>query len=89
MTANKILPENADLKQLKTQAKEFHKELLANDSNALARISKSHPKYIGDSEISLAKVGWRVADTQYVLAREYGFKSWEKLKHEIEKRMDD
>lgn len=67
------LPENAHLDHLKGQAKALLKALEANDSEALSRA-----RTLGFSP------PFRLATAQSILAKEYGFASWAKLKREVE-----
>ncbi|MCP5081036.1 MAG: hypothetical protein GY948_04995 [Alphaproteobacteria bacterium] len=67
------LPENPNLEQLKKQAKALLKAVRAGDEDALGRVGP----YFGDP----ASIGLQYA--QLVLAREYGFSSWTKLKDEV------
>ncbi len=71
----RALAANATLDSLKKQAKAFLKAVQAGDASALARVTP----YFRDA----AAVG--LQDIQLVLAREYGFSSWTKLKSHLEK----
>jgi len=71
------LPARPSLEQLRKQAKELLKGYRAGDPSAVARFHSHHPRGISDERLSLA-------DAQLVLAREYGFPSWAKLKHHVE-----
>ncbi len=72
----KLLPPRPNLDQLKKQAKDLQKLHHAGEAEALRRIAESHPQP-GKTEFSLA-------DAQLVLAREYGFESWPKLKTHVD-----
>jgi ankyrin repeat protein len=72
----KQLPSRPNLEQLKKQAKDLHKLHHAGDAEALHRIAENYPQP-GKTEFSLA-------DAQLVVAREYGFESWPKLKTHVE-----
>ena len=63
------LPERPDLDQLKRQAKELLHAAQGGDSTAVQRLG-------GRSTI-------RLADAQFVIAREHGFTSWPRLKASI------
>ena len=71
---NKSLPERPDLGQLKKQAKELLDDIRANRPEAVARVPQNE------------LAGFALADAQRILAREYGFPSWVKLKLHVETR---
>jgi hypothetical protein len=71
----RTLPPNPSLEQLKHQAKELLKSWRALDPLALLLIEQ----YLPDRAMAT-----RLADAQLVIAREYGFASWPKLKRHIE-----
>ena len=80
----KSLPSRANLEQLKNQAKDllrFHKSGLAD---AIHRFRQSHPAFSAatDDQIRVADIS--LNDAQLVIAREYGFASWPKLKEHVE-----
>ncbi len=72
----KPLPSRPNLEQLKKQAKDLQKLHDAGNAEALRRIAENHPQ-TDKGEFSLA-------DAQLVVAREYGFESWPKLKTHVE-----
>jgi ankyrin repeat protein len=75
----RTLPARPDLDQQKKLAKDLLRGYHAGDRDAVARIRAQLPD---KSTISLA-------DAQFVLAREYGFVSWQALSdHVIERRVD-
>ena len=74
---NKQLPERSNLEQLKTQAKDLLHEVRAGQAGALVRIGNEN------------RETFALHDAQRILAREYGFPSWPKLKLHIETRTDD
>lgn len=69
------LPENPNIDHLRKQAKRLLKSARAGDGAALARIGP----YFGDPR----SIGLQSA--QLVIAREYGFSSWTKLKAAVER----
>ncbi|HEU5097833.1 MAG TPA: HEAT repeat domain-containing protein [Roseiflexaceae bacterium] len=71
----RALPPNPDLDQLRYQAKDLLKASRSRDMQALLRIEQVLPDRSGAA---------RLADAQLVIAREYGFASWPKLKHHVE-----
>jgi ankyrin repeat protein len=72
--ARRNLPPDPSLEQQKKQAKELLHALRAGDVDARARFRRHLPD----------KPRLTLADAQLVLAREYGFESWARLKAHIE-----
>ena len=68
------LPARPDLEQQKKQAKGLHDSFIAGDAEAHARVRAELPD----------KQRITLADTQFVLAREYGFTSWAALREHID-----
>ena len=71
------LPPRPDLDQLKHQAKDLLKSHHAGEPAAIERIQQSHPR-------SSTAASLRLSDAQLVIAREYGFESWPKLKAAVD-----
>lgn len=68
------LPDRPSLEYLKGQGKQLHKLIKSKDAAALARVGP----YFGDpASVTLQQI-------QMVIAREYGFSSWTRLKRHIE-----
>src|SRR5215472_17157250 len=80
----KSLPPNPSLEHLKYQARDLLNALTEGNPEAGARVREFHPKFarMSDDEIRSSKLS--LAGAQLVIAREYGFASWPKLKHHIE-----
>ncbi len=76
----KQLPSRPNLEQLKNQAKTVLKGLRAVSSTVLDRVRQSHPRWQDSSDTMLASARFTLADAQLVIAREYGFESWQALK---------
>ena len=74
------LPERPNLEQLKKQAKSLLAEARSQEPNAIQRFEAV---LIGRS---LKPDAIALHDAQFVLAREYGFKSWNEMKEEVETR---
>ncbi len=72
------LPQNPNLEQLKTLAKELLAAARAGEASALARFEAHLPGRIERPE------QLRLANAQAVIAREHGFPSWPKLKQRVE-----
>jgi ankyrin repeat protein len=70
---SRVLPPHPSLEQQKTQAKELLKALRAGDAGARERVRRHLPD----------KQRITLSDAQFVIAREYGFESWAKLKTHI------
>ncbi len=76
---SRALPASPSLEQQKKQARELLRAARAGDPPALQRLREHHPRY-AERRSRLA-----LADAQLVLAREYGFASWPKLKAWIDR----
>src|SRR5688572_11575997 len=70
------LPPRPSLERVKTQAKELLRDFRAGDAAAGERFGAVRP----GKELKLA-------DAQRVIAHEYGFSSWVKLKQDVEARV--
>lgn len=79
----KSLPPNPNLEYLAKQAKELLRELRTAATGAIVRIRSQHPKF-ADQPDGISETSFRLADAQLVIAREYGFESWTKLKRRVE-----
>src|SRR5260370_17190586 len=80
MTIRKQLPARARVDQLKKQAKDLLAELRAGSTEAIERFRASHPRWVNLKNQSKPLL----ADAQLVVAREYGFASWTKLRSRVE-----
>ena len=80
----KSLPSNPDLEHLKHQARDILNALTSGIAEAAARVREFHPRYarMSDDEIRTSKLS--LAAAQLIIAREYGFPSWPRLKHHVE-----
>jgi len=81
---SKSLPSSPSLDHLKYQARDLLNAEKAKVPEAFVRITEFHPKFArsGEQEILISK--FSLADAQLVIAREYGFESWPKLKQHVE-----
>jgi hypothetical protein len=82
----KELPARPSLEQYKRQAKDLLKSVKSGQREALEltlqRMQKDHPRFG-----RLAEVDWqgvKLADAQFVIAREHGFESWPRFAKHIE-----
>ena len=78
------LPGNANLEQLKKGAKSFQRAVRAGDVGAAEVVREFHPR-LGDAQPGSAELnGFTRADAQLVVARQFGFPSWPRLKAHLE-----
>jgi ankyrin repeat protein len=80
---HKQLPPRPSLEQLKKQAKFLLKEFQAASPDAMNRIREQHPRWRNSSEAPIANARFTLADAQLVIAKEYGFETWSKLKAHV------
>ena len=84
MSHSRQLPPDANLRQLRNQAKDLCRACREGDPNAIHRIGETHPRFSGLTQAEIAAVGIALADAQLVIARELGFDSWPRLKKHFE-----
>src|SRR5579864_1228761 len=82
--SSRQLPDDANPRQLKNQAKDLRRACRKGDPDALRRIGQTHPSFSGLTQAELAAARVVLADAQLVIARELGFDSWPKLKKHLE-----
>ena len=80
---SKQLPAHPNLEQLKKQAKAVLKGHHAATPEFLQRIREQHPRWRDAADETIAKAHFTLGDAQLVIAREYGFATWPKLKAHI------
>lgn len=78
------LPPNPSIKHLKKQAKTLFKAWQTRDEAAMRRIQTHHPQLINQPLSAVSTFDFRLTDAQLVIARDYGFSSWNRLKASIE-----
>jgi ankyrin repeat protein len=76
------LPAAPDLAQQRKRAKELLRAVRAGEAAALARLRYGHPRFADAPDTALGAA--KLHDAQWVIAREYGFSSWAKLKAHID-----
>lgn len=79
------LPERANLAHLKKQAKSLLQAARAQDPTALDRFRAVRAQTKTSASEGSAK-DFALHDAQFVIAREYGFKSWKELCQRVEER---
>ena len=87
MTAS--LPAFPSLEQLKNQAKDLVRLFKARDPETIRRVESHLPRAAGISTDSLLASGLTLSEAQLLLAREYNFPSWPRLKRHIEMTLPD
>jgi ankyrin repeat protein len=80
----KTLPANPNLDYDRKQAKALLKAYQAGDAEATERVRAAHPRLENVLDKTIPLDEFKLSDAQLVIAREYGFSSWPKLKHHIE-----
>jgi Ankyrin repeats (3 copies) len=80
----KQFPSQPDLNHLKYQAKDLLKGHAAHDRGVAQRIREFNPRFKGATDAEIFESASRLSDAQFTIAREYGFKSWARLKAHVE-----
>ena len=78
-----VLPSRPSTEQLKRQARELRRSCLEADTAVRGRVEPFR------SLLSAEPEGLTLTDAKLVLAREYGFESWPRLKHHVESLRGD
>src|SRR4030095_1259918 len=79
----KSLPSRPNLEQLRNQAKDLLKSHKGGDPQAVERFRVSHPRCSSASESEIRAARLSLSDAQLVIAREYGFASWARLREHV------
>jgi hypothetical protein len=78
------LPGNANLEQLRNGAKSFQRAVRAGDAGAAEVVREFHPRLSDAQPGSPELERFTRADAQLVIARQFAFASWPKLKAHLE-----
>jgi ankyrin repeat protein/ketosteroid isomerase-like protein len=78
------LPGNANLEQLRKGAKSFQRAVRAGDPGAAGVVNEFHPRLASAAPGSPELAEFTRADAQLVVARQFGFPSWPRLKAHLE-----
>lgn len=81
--STKFLPASPSLEHLKKQAKDLYAALQANEPAAQARLQSLWPMRASTLSASISH-GVSLSEAQLVIAREYGYASWPRLKRHVE-----
>lgn len=74
------LPGDPSLEHLKNQARTLQRQVRAADHQAVATVREFHPRFAHGVGGSPELAGFPLAAAQLVIARQYGFASWNKLR---------
>jgi len=77
------LPIHPNLEQYRKQAKELLKAWRARDTQALQRANQ-HSVRFGRASADPSRRSLKLADAQFVIAREHGFENWRKFASHIQ-----
>jgi hypothetical protein len=77
------LPPNANIDHLKYQAKDLLTGLAARDPQAAQIVREFHPRLDKTADTVIFETKLKLSDAQLVIAREYGFPSWVRLRKHI------
>lgn len=83
---SKSLPSRPSLDHLKHQARDLLISHRAGNTEALQRIQEHHPRFTQQTSKESESGRFTLADAQCVVAREYGFESWPKLRRYLTTR---
>ena len=78
------LPARPSLEQLKKLAKDLVRQHAEKQPDALALIGRHLPPLAGKSAVEIGAYPFALHDAQSVLARQYGFASWNELRTHVE-----
>jgi hypothetical protein len=78
------LPEHPNLEHLRKQAKELLRHYRTGDPAALEQIRRHLPAAKDKSDADLSAMSLQLHDAQSCIARQYGFPSWQEMKHYVE-----
>ena len=77
------LPVRPSLRHLRIQARDLLKAFRSGKSEAGPRFKSLHPRLQSLTEEQVAEEYLVLADAQLVIARDYGFESWTKLRQHV------
>ncbi len=80
----KSLPESPNLEQLKNQAKTLLTSLRSFNTDAIQLLKEFHPEFSSAFTQTIQSASLTLSDAQLIVAREYGYASWPRLKKYIE-----
>jgi len=81
----KLLPANSSLDHLKHQAKDLIRQHALREPSIAQRLREFHPSLRRATDQEIFSTHLTLSEAQLAIAGEYGFASWARLKHHIEK----
>jgi len=81
---SRTLPSRPNLAQLKRQAGELRRAHREGKRSAAARVAACHPRWKDQPPSVILANRLTVAGAQDIIAREYGFEGWPRLKHHVD-----
>jgi GNAT superfamily N-acetyltransferase len=78
------LPGNFSLEHLKNQARVLQRQIRAADPQATAAVREFHPRFALAADDSPELASFPLTAAQLVIARQYGFASWARLRRHAE-----
>lgn len=85
----KWLPDSANLDHLKHQAKDLLRDFRNGQMSAFQRVREFHPKLTTVSDAEMPSHTFSLSDAQISIAREYGYKTWPRLKQVVAERLHE
>ena len=82
----KSLPSRPNLEQLKNQAKTILRGQRAANPQILREIQEHHPRWRKSPAAEIGNARFTLTDAQLVIANQYGFETWAKLKSHLQLR---
>jgi len=82
----KRLSESANFDHLKHQAKDLLRDFRSGQKAAFQRVREFHPKFLAVADTELRLQTFSLSDAQLLIAREYGYASWPRLKSVVAER---
>ena len=77
------LPENPSLAHLKGQAKLVRDLIRSGDPGGLSMVDEFHPRHRAEELDEAQRQSFKTTDAQVIVARLYGFASWQRLRDHI------
>ena len=86
MSPSSVLPARPNLEQLRNQAKDLLKAYRSGEPPAITRFRASSPRYSDFTDDDLVRLSLSLGDAQRVVATEYGFSNWLRLRGYLERK---